>query len=521
MKKLLLAALCFITTIAVAQVQYGNKADVTFATQNITTQDLVSSSASGMNSQSIITGTPTAGSAASFAISNAASIKVQVTGTWTGTLIPEVSFDGGTTWYATGLHQTGTAYTAGSFTANFGGGLNVSGATNFRMRATAAVTGTAIVKVIQSFNSNSIYVANGINIQDANTQSQKLNVSASGAAKVDGSAVTQPVSGTFWQSTQPVSIADATASISISANATSGGSITTLNGQTGAVIQLTGTFTATAQIQITTDGSTWLNITGSNSIINGQTGAYMASGNLTATGIYGVNIAGLAGIRIITTAYTSGTITGTVRASFGTVIAGTAASPSVTIASGTVTTVTTVTTVSTVTTLSQFAASAAAADATANITSTAVRSFGHLWNGSSWDRQYGVGFNTTTGDAGAKTATGNGATQTNTGYKGVNLFIVLGTVSGTTPTCVFKLQGSVDGSTNWYDIPGATTASLTASTNVGIQAYPGLPTLAGSTTTGTTATISAVLPRTWRVVWTIGGTTPSFTITSISYNAIP
>lgn len=167
-------------------------------------------------------------------------------------------------------------------------------------------------------------------------------------------------------------------------------------------------------------------------------------------------------------------------------------------------------------------ASAAAADATANPTGAATRNYGMIWNGSTWDRgPYGTGFNTTTGDAGAKTATGNGATQTNTGYKGVNLFIILGTVSGTTPTCVFKLQGSVDGGTNWYDIPGATTASLTASTNVGIQAYPGLPTLAGSTTTGTTATISAVLPRSWRVVWTIGGTTPSFTITSISYNAIP
>lgn len=30
-------------------------------------------------------------------------------------------------------------------------------------------------------------------------------VSASGALKVDGSAITQPVSGTFWQATQPVS----------------------------------------------------------------------------------------------------------------------------------------------------------------------------------------------------------------------------------------------------------------------------------------------------------------------------
>jgi len=38
-------------------------------------------------------------------------------------------------------------------------------------------------------------------VQGGNT----ATVSASNALKVDGSAVTQPVSGTFWQSTQPVS----------------------------------------------------------------------------------------------------------------------------------------------------------------------------------------------------------------------------------------------------------------------------------------------------------------------------
>lgn len=148
-----------------------------------------------------------------------------------------------------------------------------------------------------------------------------------------------------------------------------------------------------------------------------------------------------------------------------------------------------------------------------------VQSRGYVFNGTSWDRQRsGVSVATTTGDTGAKVATGNGATQTNVGSNGLDLFIVLGTVSGTTPTCVFKLQGSVDGGTNWYDIPGAATASLIASTNVGISIYPSLATTVGSVTTGTIATASQALPRTWRVVWTIGGTTPSFAITSITYN---
>lgn len=129
--------------------------------------------------------------------------------------------------------------------------------------------------------------------------------------------------------------------------------------------------------------------------------------------------------------------------------------------------------------------------------------------------------NSTTGDTGAKTATGNGATQTNAGNKGVQVLLQLGTVSGTSPTMVLKLQGSVDGGTTFYDIPAATTASLTATGNFGITVYPGVTAVTGTTTSGTTAAAAQTLPRTWRAVWTIGGTTPSFTITSIQYNYLP
>lgn len=133
----------------------------------------------------------------------------------------------------------------------------------------------------------------------------------------------------------------------------------------------------------------------------------------------------------------------------------------------------------------------------------------------------GMGAVATTGDTGAKTATGNGATVANSGNKGVQIVIALGVVTGTTPTAVFKVQTSVDGGTTWVDLPGATTASLVATGNWGITIYPGQAVTAGTTTTGTTATVSGVIPRSWRVVWTIGGTTPSFTITSITYNYLP
>lgn len=170
---------------------YVTTADSSPATANITIVDSSSSTASGANSQSIITGSPTAGSAASFSVSGNDAIRVQVTGTWTGTLQSEVSIDGGTTWYIVGVHQTGTAYTVATFTANFSGSLNISGCTNYRIRATAAITGTATVKIVSTQNISSIYVANGLNIQDAVTQSTKAVVKAAStpAAATDAAFV--------------------------------------------------------------------------------------------------------------------------------------------------------------------------------------------------------------------------------------------------------------------------------------------------------------------------------------------
>src|ERR1019366_168461 len=41
--------------------------------------------------------------------------------------------------------------------------------------------------------------------RDGSGNLQLLKVSSTGVLSVDGSAVTQPVSGTFWQATQPIS----------------------------------------------------------------------------------------------------------------------------------------------------------------------------------------------------------------------------------------------------------------------------------------------------------------------------
>lgn len=158
------------------------------------------------------------------------------------------------------------------------------------------------------------------------------------------------------------------------------------------------------------------------------------------------------------------------------------------------------------------------ADGQQNPTLNLQIGYGYVFNGSTWDRVRGLSIPTITTDAGTLTASGSGKAQYNFGNTGVQIYIVLGAVTGTTPTCVFKLQGSVDGGANWFDIPGATTASLTASFNVGITVYPGITPVTGVATTGTTAAAATALPGQWRVAWTIGGTSPSFALASITYN---
>lgn len=166
-------------------------------------------------------------------------------------------------------------------------------------------------------------------------------------------------------------------------------------------------------------------------------------------------------------------------------------------------------------------AAAASADATSNPTVTQIGTEQMRFNGTSWDRVRNA-WNTTTGDTGAKTTTFNGATQTNFNSLGAYIYVNVGTVSGTSPTMAVQLQGSFDGGTTWVNIGPAATNLTTSSTNDLFIVYPANASQAAGTTpvnltTGATNTvaINAPLPRTWRLTYTIGGTTPSFTITNV------
>lgn len=168
-------------------------ADLLPATQSITIVDSASTSSSNYAGQIWYSGTPTAGSFASFTLASEETVMLQVSGTWTGTLQSEISVDGGVTWIAHSIHEIGTPLFVSSFTANIVGSLNVTAKTNYRVRATAAMTGSATIRIIESLNASSVYVANAIKIVDGSSATSMntltIKAASTAAAATDTAAV--------------------------------------------------------------------------------------------------------------------------------------------------------------------------------------------------------------------------------------------------------------------------------------------------------------------------------------------
>ena len=296
---------------------------------------------------------------------------------------------------------------------------------------------------------------------------------------------------------------DLSATINISANGVSSGQITGLTGAGKAAIQLTGTWNASVQVQITVDGTNWTNVTANFvNVVNGS----QVSSTFSSNGIYWVDVCGMSGVRVITTTYTSGTVTGTVRVVPNAMPTQVAINNALSIGG--------------------YPSATATTDALANPTVTQIGATELRFNGTSWDRVRN-NWNTTTGDTGTKTGSFTGSTVTSYDGPGAYITILCGTVSGTTPTLVAQLQWSPDAGTTWLNLGPATTALTATGNTATLIVYPAnLSQAAGASptnlTTGatTTTTINAPLPRTWRLNYTIAGTSPSFAITGVYVNFI-
>jgi hypothetical protein len=258
-------------------------------------------------------------------------------------------------------------------------------------------------------------------------------------------------------------------------------------------------FTGTITFQMSNDNSNWVNCP----LLRIDAGAYTTTAGSSSNLIYAGPIT-YRYFRIRATAYTSGSPAGVLELF-------TTPPPLVNQA------------MSTGTSISHFSTAGNTGDGTGN----GPLSVGaYLFNGSNFDR-FRANVNTTTGDSGAKTATFNGATQVNYNNKFAVITVLCGTVSGTTPTLNAQFQFSPDAGTTWLNM-GPASSNITATNNsivllVGPTNFSQAAgvTPANLTTGGTqTVAINGPLPRTWRLAYTIGGTTPSFALTAVYVNYV-
>lgn len=104
----------------------------------------------------------------------------------------------------------------------------------------------------------------------------------------------------------------------------------------------------------------------------------------------------------------------------------------------------------------------------------------------------------------AASANVNGPDIANTSHRGVKVVVDVTAITGTTPTLVVTIEGKDNASGKYYLLLAS--ASLTATGTTVYTVYPGAP-VSGN------VSANDVLPKTFRVRATIGGTTPAVTAT--------
>ena len=104
----------------------------------------------------------------------------------------------------------------------------------------------------------------------------------------------------------------------------------------------------------------------------------------------------------------------------------------------------------------------------------------------------------------AAAAGSNGADQANTNARGIKLVVDITALTGVSPTLTVTVQGKDAASGKYYTILAS--AALAAVATTTLEVYPGIATAAN-------VTAGVTLPRVWRVIAAIGGTTPAVTAT--------
>jgi hypothetical protein len=106
----------------------------------------------------------------------------------------------------------------------------------------------------------------------------------------------------------------------------------------------------------------------------------------------------------------------------------------------------------------------------------------------------------------ARAASGAGVTGANITGTGILVYTNITAVTGTTPTLILNLQVQDPVSLLWVNVPGVVFPTRTAVGLFATVIYPGV--------VATADVINMPVPRVYRLAWTIGGTTPSFTFST-------
>lgn len=164
--------------------------DIRPASGNITAADVGSTTTAGFNSVSIVTGSATANSTQTVAVNGQSCFRSQITGTWVGTLVHELSVDGGTTWVSTGPLGSGTAFRVGNITGNGAFFGDCAGATHVRVRCTAYTSGTAVIQFTTSTSSGLVKIDSPTSLADNSTGTQHtIKAASTGAAAATDAAL--------------------------------------------------------------------------------------------------------------------------------------------------------------------------------------------------------------------------------------------------------------------------------------------------------------------------------------------
>jgi hypothetical protein len=171
---ILLACMCVLTSCA--EVAYAqNQSPATYGNITATASDC--------------TATPAACVSLHFPYTNTGVVGIQVTGTWTATLAAQGSIDNGANWFTVNMTPYTTSAPVSTTAANGNWQAFVGGLTDFRIRASAYTSGTAIVVI----NSTSAVGAGAVEILGSVTAGSASAVSQGGTPMMCDSATSGTV----------------------------------------------------------------------------------------------------------------------------------------------------------------------------------------------------------------------------------------------------------------------------------------------------------------------------------------